>query len=98
MFNNFFPKNHTVYEIVLKYWVETEGPHMMSQHGADTLRAGLARLHALMCMHVPMHLCTHMHACMCRHAHTDQEVILLLLFHGNSDLCYIIRTFPPPFF
>ena len=29
-----------------KNWVEPEGPHMTSQHGAYALHAGLARLHA----------------------------------------------------
>ena len=52
MFNNFFPKNV----------VETEGQQMASQYGAYTLRAGLARLHALMRMHTPTRPGTHMHA------------------------------------
>jgi hypothetical protein len=34
MFNNFFSENRTVYEIIPKNVVETEGPHMTSQHGA----------------------------------------------------------------
>jgi hypothetical protein len=55
--------------------VETEGPQMMSQHGACTLHAGLARLYARMCMHTPTRPGTHMHACTCKHAHTDQYVI-----------------------
>ena len=46
----FFRKLHR-YEIMSKNWVESEGPHMTSQHGAYALRAGLARLHALMRMH-----------------------------------------------
>jgi hypothetical protein len=41
MFDNFFPpENHTVYEIIPKNVVETEGPQMTSQHGAYALRAG----------------------------------------------------------
>ena len=36
-----------------KMWVETEGPQMTSQYGAYALRAGLARLYALMRMHTP---------------------------------------------
>jgi hypothetical protein len=55
--------------------VETEGPQMTSQYGAYALHAGLARLHARMRMHTPTRT----------HAHTDQYVILVLLFHGNSD-------------
>jgi hypothetical protein len=42
---------------------ETEGPQMMSQHGAYALRAGLlARLHPRMHMHTPTRLGSHMHA------------------------------------
>jgi hypothetical protein len=44
--------------------VENEGPQMASQYGAYMLHAGLARLRALMRMHMPMHLGTHMQACM----------------------------------
>jgi hypothetical protein len=69
MFNNFFSENHAVYEIMLKIMVEIEGPQMMSQHGAYVLHVGLERLHAHVCMHMPMCLGTHMHAR--THAHTD---------------------------
>ena len=47
MFNKVFPKNCTVYEIIPKNVVDSEGPQMMSQYGAYALYAGLARLHAL---------------------------------------------------
>ena len=47
MFNTFFSENHTVYEVISKQVVDTEGPQMTSQYGAHALRAGLARLHAL---------------------------------------------------
>jgi hypothetical protein len=50
---------------------------MMSQYGAYALHAGLAKLYARMCMHMPTHPCTHMHACMRKHAHTEQYVILI---------------------
>ena len=40
--------------------VEREGPQMTSQYGAYALRAGFARLHAL--MHTPTRPLTHMHA------------------------------------
>jgi hypothetical protein len=54
MFNNFFSsENRTVYEIMSKNIVETEGPQMTSQHGTYALRAGLARLYARMCMNTP---------------------------------------------
>jgi hypothetical protein len=36
-----FSENLTVYEIMSKNVVETEGPQMTSQHGAFALRAGL---------------------------------------------------------
>ena len=42
--------------------VETDGPQMTSQYGAYALRAGLARLHALMRMHTHTRPGTHMHA------------------------------------
>ena len=45
-----------------KNMVETEGPQMTSQYGAYALRAGLARLQALMRMHTPTRPSTHMHA------------------------------------
>jgi hypothetical protein len=38
-------ENGTVYEIMWKNVVETEGPQMTSQHGAYALRAGLAYVH-----------------------------------------------------
>ena len=40
MFNNLFPKNRTIYEIMSKYLVETEGPKMTSQYGAYALHTG----------------------------------------------------------
>ena len=33
MFNNIFPENRTVYEIISKKLVETEGPQMTSHCG-----------------------------------------------------------------
>jgi hypothetical protein len=41
MFSNFFsPENRTVYEIMSKNVMETEGAQLMSQYGAYALRAG----------------------------------------------------------
>ena len=37
LFNNFFPENRTVYEIISINVVETEGPQMTSQHGTYPL-------------------------------------------------------------
>ena len=39
-FNNFFPKNRTVYEIMSKNMVETEEGQMTSQYGAYELHVG----------------------------------------------------------
>jgi hypothetical protein len=39
-FNNFFSENLTVYRIMSKNVVETEGPQMTSQYGAYALQAG----------------------------------------------------------
>jgi hypothetical protein len=61
MFNNFFSENGTVYEIMSKNVVDSEGPQMTSQYGAYALHAGLARPHALIPMHTPTLLDTHMH-------------------------------------
>ena len=41
MFNNLFPENHAVNEIMSENVVDTEGPQMVSQYGAYALRAGL---------------------------------------------------------
>jgi hypothetical protein len=76
MFHNFFFENRTVYEIMSKNIVETEGPQMTSQYGAYALCAGLASLHARMHMHTPTLPGTHMYARTDKHAHTDQYVIL----------------------
>ena len=38
MFNNFFAKNRTVYEIIPKNDMENEGPQMTSQYGAHALQ------------------------------------------------------------
>jgi hypothetical protein len=62
MFNNFFSENRTVYEIMSKNIVETEGPQMTSQYGGYALHAGLAKLLARMHMHTPTRPGTHMHA------------------------------------
>ena len=67
-----FSENRTVYKIMSKNVVETEGPQMTSQHGVYALSAGLARLHARMRMHKPTRPGTHIHARTRTHAHTDQ--------------------------
>ena len=51
MISNF--ENRTVYEIMSKNVVETEGPQITLQYGAYALRAGIARLYVLMRMHTP---------------------------------------------
>jgi hypothetical protein len=61
-----------------KNLVETEGPQMTSQHGADMLRAGLARLYARMRRHTPTRPGSHMHARTRKRAHTDQYVVLIV--------------------
>ena len=48
-----FSENRTVYEIMSKNAVETEGPQMTSQYGAYALHARKARLRARMRMHTP---------------------------------------------
>ena len=53
MFNNFFSENRTVYEIMSKNLVETEGQQMTSHHGAYALRSGLASLYACAHAHAP---------------------------------------------
>jgi hypothetical protein len=58
----FPPENRTVYEVMSKNVVETEGTQMTSQHGAYALRAALARLYARMRMHTPTLPGAHMHA------------------------------------
>jgi hypothetical protein len=52
MFNN-FSKIRTLYEIMSKSIVETEGQQMTSQYGAYALRAGLASVCACTLMHTP---------------------------------------------
>ena len=80
MFRNFFSENRTVYEIISKNTVETEGLQVTSQYGAYAVHAGLARLYARMRMHTASRPGTHMHArthARTRtHAHTDQYVVL----------------------
>jgi hypothetical protein len=71
-----FSENRTVYEIMSKNLVKTEGLQMMSQHGAYALLAGLARLCERMRMHTPTRPCTHMHAHTRTLSRTDQYVIL----------------------
>jgi hypothetical protein len=61
--------------------VETVGPQMTSQYGAEGLHAGRARLHARMLMHTTTRPETHTHARM----HTETNKQYLLLFHGNND-------------
>jgi hypothetical protein len=62
---HFIFNNRTVYQIMSKNVVETKGPQMTSQHGADALRAGLAMLLARMR----------------KHAYTDQYVIVIAFPH-----------------
>jgi hypothetical protein len=58
MFNDFFLKQIAPFDIMSKNVVGPEGPQMTSQYGAYALRAGLARLYALMLLaRVPT--CTH---------------------------------------
>ena len=73
-----FFENRTVYEIMSKNWMETEGPQMTSQYGAYTLRAGLARLYARMRMLTSTRSGTHMHAR--THAHTDRPICINYCF------------------
>jgi hypothetical protein len=77
MFNNFFPENSTVYEIISKNVVGTEGSQMTSQYGAYALRAGLARLYARIRMHTPSRPGIDIHARTRKHAHRNQYVILI---------------------
>jgi hypothetical protein len=88
MFSTSFSENRTVYEMMSKNMVETEGPQMTSQHGAYALHAGLARLHA------------QAHAPGCQHAstHAQTNMYYLLHFHGNNDRnapqSYVMHTLP----
>jgi hypothetical protein len=50
MFNNVFPENRTVYEIISKIIPENEGPQMTSKYDPYAWHAGLARLYARMRM------------------------------------------------
>jgi hypothetical protein len=103
MFNNFFSENRTVYEIMSKNTVETEGPRMTSQYGAYAMRTGLARLYARMRMHTPKRSGTHMHARTPKHTHTSQYVILIafpqqqwfreratMLLHIKYIACFVL--------
>jgi hypothetical protein len=72
-----FSENRTIYEIMSKNIVETEGPQMTSQYSAYALHAELARLYARMRMHTSTRSGTHMHARTRKHAHTDPYVILI---------------------
>jgi hypothetical protein len=76
MFNNFFPEIRTVYEIMSKNVVETEGPQMTSQYGAYALRAGLARLHARMRMHAHTHAPWYPHARMYGQGRTHRPICI----------------------
>jgi hypothetical protein len=70
--------------------VETEGPQMTSQYGAYALRAGLARVHTRMRMHMPTRPGANLHARTQartrKHTHTDGLV--------KAPQCYGIRTLP----
>ena len=66
-----FSKNRTVYEIMSKNTVETEGPQMTSQSGAYALRAVFVMVYARMRMHMPTRPDTH------THARTDQYIMLI---------------------
>jgi hypothetical protein len=79
----FPPENRTVYEIMSKNVVETEGPQMTSQYGAYALRAGKTRLHSRMRTHTTTPPGTHTHAR--TRMNTQTSKWFLLLFHSNSD-------------
>jgi hypothetical protein len=69
-----FSENRTVYEIMSKNTVETEGPQMTSQYGTYALHAGLVRLHACMRMHAPTRSCTHIQSRKHAHACTHRSI------------------------
>ena len=81
--NNFFSEKCTVYVIMSKDMMETEGSQMTSQYGAYALHAVLTRLYALTHTSTPMRRYPHSR----RHArmHTQTNKYYLLLFHGNKD-------------
>ena len=74
---------------------------MTTQYCAHALRAGLARLHARMRMHMPKRPGNHMqartHARTHTHAYTDQNVILIAFPQkkrfANAPHCYVKRAF-----
>ena len=74
----FFSENRTVYEIMSKNLVETEGPQMTSQYGAYELRAGLqGSMDVCACTRPRARVPTCTHARTRKHAHADQYVILI---------------------
>jgi hypothetical protein len=73
MFNNFFSKNLTVYEIMSKNLWEPEWPQITSQYSAYALCAGLVRLYTRPRARVPT--CTHERTR--KHAYTDKYVIVI---------------------
>ena len=79
-----FSENRTVYEIMSKNVVETEGPQMTWQYGAYALRAELAGFYMHLCAYkrprarVPT--CTNSRASM----HTQTNIWSSLLFHGKN--------------
>ena len=70
---------------------------MTSQYGANALHARLARLYALMCMHMPTRPGTHMHARTHVQACTHRPICNTYCFPRQQWLrerahCYVIRT------
>jgi hypothetical protein len=62
MFSNFFPENRTVYEIMSKNVVKTEGPQMTSQYGAYALRPRQDYKHVRTCTRPRARVSTSTHA------------------------------------
>jgi hypothetical protein len=61
MFNNFFPENRAICEIMSENTVEPERPQMTTHYGACLLHTGQAKLHARTFMHTPNCPGTHTH-------------------------------------
>ena len=78
-------ENPTVYEIMSKTVVETEGPQMTSQCGAYALRAGLAKLHA------PTHKQTNKYYLLLLHGNTYSRTRLDVTLHVHCVSCIILR-------
>jgi len=85
MYNNFFPENRAVYEII---W--SQAGHRR-HYGANALHAKATHTHK----HTHANKHTHKHK---KHARTHAHVITIVSYgsngYANAPLCYIIRTFP----